>query len=286
MWNKVEKPLEAVAVISLEKDLSRLELEKSRLADVNNTLEGQKLELERQKFKSEKRWKILSAVGAVASAILSAGVANFLIVPDYRNRSKVDTIQVYEKSNDFLSSSGKENFSQFLKSTRREAWLVGTSFYISLDTYRDELLSKARTGIDFYFIILDPEGPGLSSSALASGLSEQSIKEQCVTGIRSLKSIMDSLQGSGSSGHVFARLSSEPLSSRIYFFDPRSPEGATYLVPYVNFDSSQAVPGFLFLNKSAPFHAMYFEGTSKLWNSERVISLELWLGKHPEFGIK
>jgi hypothetical protein len=134
--------------------------------------------------------------------------------------------------------------------------------------------------------MLDPSGPGVATTAHLFDMAESSVTEQCVTGIRSLRSMINVLRVSQSPGRVYVRLSLEPLASRLYFFDPRQSEGATYYVPQVNSISSQALPGHLIRNKTAEFHAAYFQGVSKLWNSDRVADLDTWLPAHPQFEIK
>jgi hypothetical protein len=186
IWNRSEKPSEITAIVQLEKDLSRIDVEKSGLEQVKTDLESEKLELEREKFKSDKRWKLLSALGAVAAALLTFATSHFFNVSDDHGK---EVERIYVKSNDFLSSRGSNTFLQLLKNTQREGWFVGTSFYISVDGYRDEILDKARSGVNLYFLILNPASQGLSRTALAADLSEETVREQCVTGIRSLKSL-------------------------------------------------------------------------------------------------
>lgn len=70
-WSNIQRPKEIVVEISLTKDLSKLEEEKLQL-------EQQKLQLEQQKFRSDVRWKKITAASTTLSFLITIGVTHFL----------------------------------------------------------------------------------------------------------------------------------------------------------------------------------------------------------------
>ena len=67
-------------------------------------------------------------------------------------------LKVFERSNDFLATGDSYQFPSLLKAAKREAWFVGTTFYITTDQYHDQLLAKLSEGVDLNFLVLSPNG--------------------------------------------------------------------------------------------------------------------------------
>jgi hypothetical protein len=83
-WAAHSRPAEILAKISLTKDLSEIERERLQL-------ERDKVVLEEQKFASEKKWRWITAAGAVASALLTFAGTSYirpLIFPAKVNTEK------------------------------------------------------------------------------------------------------------------------------------------------------------------------------------------------------
>jgi hypothetical protein len=283
-WNKDVRPKEVVAEVTIDKDLQAIETENRSLSTAKDTLEQQKLELENRKFRSDRFWKALSAAGGVLGILLGYAVKHF----EGGATTKAATepqIATFQRANDFLSSSSENSFRAMLAGTKRETWFAGTSFYISTDQFRDELIERARAGIDMHFLVFDPTAPTIKTMSQVLDILPESVTEQCITGLRSLQAIRKSLQASGSTGQIQVRLSQIPFSSRLYFFDPKIGTGSIYFVPQVSSVSSQNSPGFLIRNEKAPFSNIFFDGISKLWNSSTVTDFDAWLKLHPDFAI-
>jgi hypothetical protein len=285
IWTGANRPREVVATVILEKDLSKIEEERLRLEQVRSDLESEKLALEKEKFDSERRWKIYSAAGAVLSAMLAAATT-FNLIPQIHSSNQVVDIgllEYFSHSNDFLATGITNRYEPMLKAARREVWFVGTSFYISVGQYTDELASKLTEGVNLNFLILDPESSALASTAKMFATSEDEVRNQCQSGLSSLLKLIEEANRSAVStaGQITVKLSSEPLTSRMYFFDPKSDDGVSFYVPQVNRMNSQELPGFLVKNKSAKFHEKYFDGVRKLWFSGSVALLQDWIAAHP-----
>lgn len=282
LWSGGTRPREVLATIVLEKDLTEIERERFGL-------EKDKLELEQQKFISEKRWKIYAAAGAALSALLTFTTTNQIIprftAPNGLNPSNnIGLLGYFDQSNDFLASGGANHYQFLLDHTKHEAWFFGISFYISVEQYREILLKKVRSGVELNFLILDPNSSALARAAQVLGSSEQEIRNQCYSGLKSLQVLAQAARsGEGDLGKVNVKLMPEPPVSRIYFFDPKSDDGVTYYVPQVNRMNTQSLPGFLVLNKSAKIHDFYFAGIQKVWADPNTLWLKDWLEKNPAF---
>jgi hypothetical protein len=292
LWLAKKVPTEIFLTVALEQDLSGLEQERLRLEGVKTKLEADKVSLEQQKFLSERRWKVYSAIGAVASVLLT--VATTQLIPALRSNEFLSTgannaglLRFFERSNDFLASGGAHQFEAELATARTEVWCLGSSFYISTDTYRDKLLDKLRSGVSLHFLVLNPDSPALSRSASMLNAPESELNDQIRAGLRSLlKLMLEAKKLDAGAGQVFVKLTSEQIASRLYFFDPKTPDGATYIVPQVNRANSQSLPGFLLRNKEAKYHETFFAGMQRLWNSESSVALDQWLLAHPDISVE
>ena len=79
-WSGANRPSEAIARIVFTKDLPKLEDDKLQL-------EKDKFELEIQKTRSEKKWKVITAIGTVLSFILTFIGTYFLVKPGDKNNN-------------------------------------------------------------------------------------------------------------------------------------------------------------------------------------------------------
>jgi hypothetical protein len=290
LWTTSPRPKEIVVTIVVDGDLSEIGRNRAALEVQKSDLEREKFALEQAKFKSEKRWKLYSALGAILSAFITA-VTTTQILPESvkigapkaaAESATIGLTRYYEASNDFLATGGKDSFAQLLKDAKHDVWFFGTSFYISIDQYRDHLLSKLGEGININFLVLDCESSALNQSAAMLDTPITVLGDQCRGGLRNLAALVRASRKSGNEAQLKVKLIAEPLASRIYFFDPRTPDGKTYYVPQVNGISSQKLPGFVVHNKIAKFHNVYFLAVQRLWNGSDAIDFAVWSRSHPE----
>ena len=276
-------------MVALEQNLSDLEQERLRLEGVKTQLESDKVSLEQQKFNSERRWKVYSAIGAVGSALLTAATTQ--LVPALRSGDVLGArsthtggiVRFFDKSNDFLASGDSFHFEPLLSATKSEIWCLGSSFYISTDTYREKLVEKLRSGVNLNFLILNPDPSTLSRAAVTLNAPERELRDQVSAGLRSLLKLREEAKKlDPTAGKLSVRLTSELIASRLYFFDPKSMDGRTYVVPQVNRVNSQQLPGIVVQNKDAKYIETYFSGMQRVWSSDTAISLEQWLQAHPD----
>jgi hypothetical protein len=233
------------------------------------------------------RWKkiaiVLPVVGALAAALLTARLnpgRQPSATSSVNNTDKIPS--VYEQSNDFLASGSKYQLVAILKGTKREAWLMGTTFYISTDQFHDLMLSRLADGVDLNFLILDPYNGGAARVARLLGVTEEELFLDCLAGIRTLSRMGEEAKSRSYSGTLRVKLIQDAFQSRAYFFDPKSSDGFTYYIPQINGTNSQFLPGFLVGNGAAKFATTYFNGVLKLWNSQGAQSLESWKSSHPD----
>lgn len=80
LWSQGSRPKSVVATIILEQDFAEAERRRVDLETAKDNLEHEKLQLEKDKFRSERRWKIYSAIGAVFSAVIG-GIGTSHLLP-------------------------------------------------------------------------------------------------------------------------------------------------------------------------------------------------------------
>ncbi len=160
---------------------------------------------------------------------------------------------------------------------------MGTSFYISADTYRDHIKRRLQDGVDIHFLVLDPESGNLERVAAMLNTSSKELADQCRSGIRTFAAIQKEVESAKYSGRLEIRMANEELYSRIHFFDPGADDGITYYVPQVNRLNSELLPGFLVKNGVAKFHSIYFSGIRRLWDDPSTKSFDAWKALHPTF---
>lgn len=229
------------------------------------------------------RWKKLAILLPVIGSIVAATIT--ATWRDARSREPPPppaAIQVFAKSNDFLATGGTRQFDTLLLATKREAWFVGTTFYISVDTHRELIKRKLSEGVDLNFLIFDPFGSHAADVARMLDIGVNELNDQCWLGIRTMIGLADDARAGRLPGHLSVKLIDDTLYSRLYLFDPKTTEGSTYYVPQVNQSNSQFLPGFLATNARAAFHVAYFDGVLRAWNGGSAQTLESWRATHPE----
>jgi len=229
------------------------------------------------------RWKklaiLLPVIGGFAAAIITAYLHSAQGESTAADRA---SIKVYAKSNDFLATGGPLQFDKLLLGTKREAWFVGTTFYISVDAHRELIRKKLTDGVDLNFLIFDPYGAHAPDVARMLDIGANELSDQCLLGIRTMIGLVDASRAGRLPGRLNVRLIDDTVYSRLYLFDPKAPSGSIYFIPQVNQSNSQLLPGFLGMNSQAGFAGAYFDGVLRTWNSANAQSLDSWRTSHPE----
>jgi len=228
---------------------------------------------------------ILPVAGSLAAALITAVVAPLFKAPSVgvEGKSKTPFLKIFERSNDFLATGDSHQFPSLLKAAKREAWFVGTTFYITTDQYHDQLLSKLSEGVDLNFLILSPDGAALGKVAHLLGVQEKELLDNCMSGIRTLSRLSGEARNARLPGTLRVKIIDEPFQTRLYLFDPRARDGFSYYIPQLNGTNSQTLPGFLSANSSAEYLSTYFTGILKMWNDPEAKALEDWKSAHPGF---
>lgn len=261
-WGQAAHPKQASVHIEAEKALSTKEL----------TLKWRKLAI------------VLPVVGSLATAAVAALLGNLHKTSDpSRDNSTSTSDKIFQRSNDFLATGDNLQFPSLLKQAKREAWFVGTTFYISTDQYHDLILSRLADGVDLNFLVLSPEGDATNKVAHLLGVSENELSADCMAGIRILNRTMEEARAANSPGTLHVKIVDEPLQTRLYFFDPNVEEGHLYFIPQLNGTNSQTLPGFLVRNSAAVYHSTYFKSVLRMWNDPGAKTLEDWKIEHPHF---
>jgi hypothetical protein len=234
------------------------------------------------------RWKKAAIILPIIGTLGAAFIATRLSAPapgtiPKQGLDNIGTIKLYEASNDFLATGSKYQFAPLLKSTKREAWFIGTTFYISIDQFYSLLLSKLADGVDLNFLILNPDSQGEAFTARMLGVSEQELAFQCYAGIRILFRMSAEAHKANYPGTINVKLVNDEITTRLYFFDPKTDGGFTFFVPQVSGTNSQTLPGFVLANAAAKFHAQYFSAALVSWNGPGAQTLESWKAAHPDF---
>ena len=198
-------------------------------------------------------------------------------------RPNSDHLKVFERSNDFLATGDNLQFPSILKNTRKEAWFVGATFYITVGQYRDLLLDRLSDGVDLHFMILDPGGRSVALAAGYLGVTEKELTLDCLSGIRVLDRTLVEACNANCRGKLQIKLIDEPIQTRLYIFDPESENGYVYFIPQINGTNSQTVPGYLVSQLLGTYKEAYFKGISNMWNNAVSKTLEAWKLAHPDF---
>ena len=154
-------------------------------------IDRDKVRLEEQRFALEKRWKIYAAVGAVLSAAMTfVAATNLLGFGRTSSATEFSASVTLDRSNDFLASGSENRFGAFLTAAKRDVWMVGTTFHISADTFRTQLLQAVQRGVSIHFLIMDPASPALTPTSQMLETSETEIKAQSLSTISLLASMV------------------------------------------------------------------------------------------------
>ena len=89
-WAGASRPKDLLITLSLAKDLPQLEQEKLRL-------EREKLNLEHKKTFLENRWKVIAAIGAALSSVLTFGATYLVNQPRLKTSTQRPYIHTYAK---------------------------------------------------------------------------------------------------------------------------------------------------------------------------------------------
>ena len=196
----------------------------------------------------------------------------------------IGVVKHYPRSNQFLREAGSHSFAQALIRAQSEVWFVGTTFYISVDENEANLLAKVRSGVTLNFIVIDPRSEALASSARALNTDANQLQEQCLSGLRVLARMRRRLTelGPEHAARLKVKLSRDKLQMRAYFFDPLSHLGTTYVVPQINYSSSQVLPGYLVRHDQRELPGAYFAGARHFWDSGQLVEFDAWLAENPD----
>jgi hypothetical protein len=260
-WLRSYFPGQAAVHVGLDKELSTEEL----------TVKWKKLAV------------ILPVIGTLGAAILTAALR--VSGSDSTGGSTVpggSVPKLFTRSNDFLATGDGYQFPSILKRTKREAWFIGTTFYISTDQYHDLIMEKLAAGVDLNFLVLNPQGDAVGKVARLLGVAEKELALDCASGIHILSRIVAEAAMAKSTGMLRAKLIDEPIQTRMYMFDPKTDDGYVYYIPQINGTNSQRLPGFLIRNSHAPYHSIYFDSVLKMWSDPSTMSLEAWMASHAD----
>ena len=290
---------ELSVVVELEKDLRSLLSANETLEQQKFALEREKLSLEEGKTRTENIWKAVAALGSVLSAVLTfiaaynfhkpsttmkeAGAINESGSKTVNAKASAEIVsQIFLRSNDFLTADESIlDFNTLLKKTKKEAWFVGTNFYHSAESYKDDIVRIVRSGVTVNFIVIDPFSNALPEAAEFQNTKNNLLREQCITGIRAFKMIKEDLDKFKGNGEFIVKFFPRPLLMRMYLFDPGSPEGHSYFVPQINTINSLNLPGYMLSNEKWEYQENYFNGVRNLWASRDLLSFDRWLALHP-----
>ena len=199
-WQGGEKTREAVAVIRVAGDLAT--------------------------SNANRFWKRL-AMGIAAASLL----AITLLFAFYARHARTDAerahnaiVETFARSNDFLTTGPDYSFARLLGDTQREAWFIGTTFYISVDQFHDMLLERLQKGIDLHFLILSPDAENVRRVAALLGVTEEELLPQCLAGIRTLRRLDEEAHASKAPG--VPRVPADQRAASVTYVLVRSAIGA------------------------------------------------------------
>jgi hypothetical protein len=203
-----------------------------------------------------------------------SGIASTIGIVDYQDRS-----------NDFLP-----RLRELSAGSNQEIWFVGMNFYISAPQLKDEILERLKHGVTVRFLIYDFLDEDTTRIALSRDLPQvarsfdntpDELLSQSIQTVESLQQIAARAKQDVVRGRFEVRLFKTIPRARLYFFDPESPTGHTFFVPYTNRRDSPNLPGLLLRNVKGGMFESYFLSTSQLWNDSEP--LEEWIGRYRAF---
>jgi hypothetical protein len=187
----------------------------------------------------------------------------------------IGLVDYAERANDFMPQIGK-----LIADSKKEIFLAGVSFYITLPERKDSLLRKVQNGVKVRILIYDFTSENSTEVAAGFKQSPNQLRDECVTTVDNLLQLKQAVAGTSNSANLEVRLFSETPKARFYMFDMKLPTGRLFFIPHINGVNSPNVPGLLFANSPGSFASIYAPDVEDLWS--RAITLEDWLKKHPE----
>ena len=212
----------------------------------------------------------------LSSSVVLVGFVFFLTLYyfTYENILLKDTgLQRYYKlSNDYLGDA----LSQHIKEARGEIWFFGTNFHISAEDKRALLLEKLDKGVHIRYLVFDPFSKHLQRLADDFDSDPENAQNESILGLRDIAFMMGKWnklkKDSRNPGMLEVRLYETTPRMRAYIFDPTSPGGKVYIVPYINKVNSPESPGFLFKTLDSSVADVYVRGVRKLWDESRPLT--------------
>lgn len=199
--------------------------------------------------------------------------------------STVGIVDYQERSNDFLP-----RLRELSAGASQEIWFVGMNFYVSAPQLKDDLLERLRHGVTVRYLIYDFLSDDTTQVALSSDLPQvarsfdntpDELLSQSIQTVESLQQLAMRAEQEGVRGRFEVRLFKTIPRARLYFFDPESPTGYTFFVPYTNRKDSPNLPGLLLHNVKGGMFESYFLSTNQLWHDSEP--LEHWIGRYRAF---
>lgn len=216
----------------------------------------------------------------VVIALIAACVG--AIVYYYFRPTAPSPIVIYGKANDFLTEAALR---KHIRKSEHEVWFYGANFHVSAPEIGPDLMEALKNGVNIRYLVFDFTCPLASEIAhhLGETLPEfESESRKGILGIQRAQREWRKIRGD-SDKTLEVKLHCHVPGSRAYFFDPRSSEGITYLVPYGARVSSASTPGLLALENRETNFVSYFRSVFQRWNDSD--SIELWLRAHPEHDL-
>ncbi len=197
-----------------------------------------------------------------------------VVLPRY-NAKENTKVTFTKRGNDFLPQ-----ITQLMGSSKESVWFFGTNFHITATDRRKDILGALERGVHVRFMVIDPKASEsiFKQMSVDFDQSEETIKSECILGISSLKEIQktwtERQPHAGSTATFEVRTYMHYPWARMYCFDPKSPNGTTFLIPYMNKTNSSELPGFLFENSPDGAAEEYFAAMVRIWNDESTKPLE------------
>lgn len=182
----------------------------------------------------------------------------------------------WPRANDFLPRMG-----ELIRSAKKEIWLTGVSFYITVPEQKDVLIEKVKEGVKVRFLVFDIFSPDVQEVAHGFSQSLAALESECKTTMIGLLEIRQALEGNRHAKNFEVRLYSDVPKARFYIFDRQDASGKTFFVPHVNGINSPNLPAFLFTNRTGSLASIYFPSVEDLW--QHAQSLEQWEIKHHDW---
>lgn len=202
-------------------------------------------------------------------------LAGFVFLAPRFNAQENSKISYVRRGNDFLPQ-----ITDLMASSKDTVWFFGTNFHITATDRREDIMAALERGVHVRFLVLDPDSSEAVFEQMSRDFSQnkESIRHECKGGISSLLEIKNAWtkrQSRTASTATFeVRTYIHYPWARVYCFDPKSPSGTTFMIPYMNAANSSELPGFVFDHSSGGAADRYFSAIVKIWNDEGTRSLK------------